>query len=974
MDEYCPTAVQFAAANSFRRGALACLALALILLVLPFRADAASRTWDGGCGLDTSWSCAGNWSGDLVPGPADTATFSAKSPGDSTVDPGYAGSVATVVINTGYAGTVSLARSLTVSKAFTQKAGSFDAGSQALTLKTLTLSGGSFKASSGTTTVTSTLKITGTPSFDANGGTVEFAGTAGVLTCGGVAFSLVTFSHTSGTKTVNSGCNLPLGNDPEAVDGGSIKLGGSLSGTGTLATSGTLTLGSTGSLSGFSGLSASALAVNGAYDFGAYTAFSVEKTFTLSAAGDFTAPSGTASFAGPFTLDSGAGFHANGGTVSFDGVIGSTLSCGGQSFDLVRFDHTAGRKTVGVNCSLPLGNAPTLGEGGGASVTLNGSLSGTGALTAHQTLIVNGTASLSGFSGLVTESGFTMSGASANFGSYGTFSIGGNFAQTGGTVTAPTGAKFEGQFTLKSGATFNAPAKGSVAFANNFTVGSGTTFNSNEGTVAFGGSHSSSISCGSATFNLVVFSNAAGVKTVGSTCSLPLGSSPSAGSGGSIALNGTLSGSGTLTTSGTLTLGSGGGLSGFSGLSAAALTVNGTHNFGSYASFAVAGDFTLNSGANFTAPAGKASFGGDFVSSAGSAFSANGGTVELVGAGQTVTGSTTFNNLSKVVGAADTLTFGAGDTQTVQGALKLKGKDAGNRLSLVSASPGTPWLVDRKGTAEVSFVSVSDSTNVGISISASESIDGGGNTGWAISGPAVELVLAAATTTPKAGEADNLTITARDAHGNTAASYTGAHNLTFGPVADSPSGAHATVSNSSGTATSFGTATAIGFTEGVATVAGGKNGAMTLVKPGATSITVTDGSISNGSGLAVTVSVGAASRIAWTKATVSKGTLSSPCLFTCTGTEMSSTGNFKANVSITDSSGNTVSNLGAGKTVSVTAASGTITGGTLTIAASGPAESTTQFTYTSSKGGAVALTAATASGPTYTSATASMSR
>ena len=137
---------------------------------------------------------------------------------------------------------------------------------------------------------------------------------------------------------------------------------------------------------------------------------------------------------------------------------------------------------------------------------------------------------------------------------------------------------------------------------------------------------------------------------------------------------------------------------------------------------------------------------------------------------------------------------------------------------------------------------------------------------------------------------------------------------------------------------------------------------MTLVKAGSTSITVTDGSITNGSGLAVTVSPGAAARIAWTHATVSKGKLSSPCLFTCTGTEMSNSGNLKANVSVTDSSGNTVSALGSGQTVSVTATSGTITGGTLTIASSGPAESTTQFTYTSSKGGAVALTAATAGG------------
>jgi hypothetical protein len=242
-------------------------------------------------------------------------------------------------------------------------------------------------------------------------------------------------------------------------------------------------------------------------------------------------------------------------------------------------------------------------------------------------------------------------------------------------------------------------------------------------------------------------------------------------------------------------------------------------------------------------------------------------------------------------------------------------------------------------------------------------------------GPASELVLAAATTTPKAGEADNLTITARDAQGNTATSYTGSHNLSFGPIADSPSGAHATVTNASGAATNFGTTTAINFTEGIATVSAGKNGQMTLVKAGATSITVSDGSITNGAGLAVTVSAGPAARIAWANATVSKGTLSSPCLFTCTGTELTSSGTFKAKASITDSSGNTVSSLGSGHTVSVTMTTGTITGGSLTIASSGSAESTTQFTFTPpSKGGASTLTAATASGTAYTSATASMAR
>ncbi len=62
-----------------------------------------------------------------------------------------------------------------------------------------------------------------------------------------------------------------------------------------------------------------------------------------------------------------------------------------------------------------------------------------------------------------------------------------------------------------------------------------------------------------------------------------------------------------------------------------------------------------------------------------------------------------------------------------------------------------------------------------------------------------------------------------------------------------------TVTNATGTAINFGTATAITFTNGVATVTGSNNGVMMLYKSGAANITVTDGTLNNGTGLAVTV-------------------------------------------------------------------------------------------------------------------------
>ena len=65
-----------------------------------------------------------------------------------------------------------------------------------------------------------------------------------------------------------------------------------------------------------------------------------------------------------------------------------------------------------------------------------------------------------------------------------------------------------------------------------------------------------------------------------------------------------------------------------------------------------------------------------------------------------------------------------------------------------------------------------------------------------------------------------------------------------------------TVSNATGTAVNFGSNTAITFANGVATVTGTNNGVMTLYKVGAANIVVSDGTINNGTGLAVTVGAG----------------------------------------------------------------------------------------------------------------------
>src|SRR5436190_14823460 len=95
----------------------------LVVFLLCFVAkevQAATRTWDGGGGADTNWSTCANWDGpDTCPIAGDTATFNATSTNNSTVDAGFGGSIGVINVNAGYTGTITLARSLSVTSTMT---------------------------------------------------------------------------------------------------------------------------------------------------------------------------------------------------------------------------------------------------------------------------------------------------------------------------------------------------------------------------------------------------------------------------------------------------------------------------------------------------------------------------------------------------------------------------------------------------------------------------------------------------------------------------------------------------------------------------------------------------------------------------------------------------------------------------------------------------------------------------------------
>jgi hypothetical protein len=188
---------------------------------------------------------------------------------------------------------------------------------------------------------------------------------------------------------------------------------------------------------------------------------------------------------------------------------------------------------------------------------------------------------------------------------------------------------------------------------------------------------------------------------------------------------------------------------------------------------------------------------------------------------------------------------------------------SGPHSSPGGTSPGYPGSVSftsGAGTASVTLYDA-ETTTVTAADHTTPSITGTSGSVVVASGNAASLMLSAASTTPTAGTSDNLTTTAKDTWGNTASGYTGDKSLTFGGASAAPSGTQPTVTAKTGAAVSFGSPETITFASGVASVSAGSNGAMTLYKAQTGSVTVSDGTISNGGGLSVTVSSGTATSL-----------------------------------------------------------------------------------------------------------------
>lgn len=131
-----------------------CAILALTLLWLQVHVNHASTggaistdvervvAWTG-AGGDSRWSNPANWDSGTVPRAQERVRFTADFPADAVVDPAFAGTVAALIFDEGYSGTVRLARDLLIADELQIRSGTLEGGSAALTVgDSATVSGG----------------------------------------------------------------------------------------------------------------------------------------------------------------------------------------------------------------------------------------------------------------------------------------------------------------------------------------------------------------------------------------------------------------------------------------------------------------------------------------------------------------------------------------------------------------------------------------------------------------------------------------------------------------------------------------------------------------------------------------------------------------------------------------------------------------------------------------------------------------
>ncbi len=600
-------------------------------------------------------------------------------------------------------------------------AGSLVGSTGPINATSVSLSGGSLTAPSTTLTDAGNWSSSGTGVFNGNGGTVAFSLASGTQQLDGGSLTFNNVSHT-GAGT------LEVANNALTVAGTFANSAGTFNANGLGVTVSVLT-----SLSG-----------------GAYQASTATQNFSgglTIAGGALNASSGTIK-AGALSISAGA-FNGSSGQVNATSVSltgGSLTASSTPLTDSGAWSMSgAGAFTASGTTVVTVAGATTLGGGsflgGAANVSFNGGLTVSGgtltasSATVNTGVLVISAGSFNGSTGTINATSVSLSGGALTAGS-GTFNTGA-LSISAGAFNGSTGPVNATSVALSGGA-LTAPST-TLTDTGNWSSDAGA-FIGNGGTVVFSlGNGTQQVDGGSQSLGHVSHAGAGILDLVNTALSIAGTLSNSAGiinaNGLGITVSGltTLSGgvyqagAATQNFSGGLTI-SGGVLNATPGtidtgsLSISAGSLNGS-------SGPINATSVLLTGGSLTAPTTTLSDSGNWTGAPG-LFLANGGTVALTGTNQQIDGSTTFNNLSKIVASADTLTFQAGATQTVTGTVTLEGIPAGP-LALRSSSAGVQWLINPQGGRAIAFVDVEDSDNVNAAaIAVSNAHNSGDNTNW----------------------------------------------------------------------------------------------------------------------------------------------------------------------------------------------------------------------------------------------------
>jgi CSLREA domain-containing protein len=146
----------------------------------------------------------------------------------------------------------------------------------------------------------------------------------------------------------------------------------------------------------------------------------------------------------------------------------------------------------------------------------------------------------------------------------------------------------------------------------------------------------------------------------------------------------------------------------------------------------VNGDFTLSSG-TLNSNGNTIILAGNWSRAAASTYTSGSNTVLLDGTNQMISGSTTFNNLSKI-SDANTLTFESSSTQTINGLASFSGVGLGSELTLRATTPGLAANIAFNGTTAFDRLDIADSdaatSTVAKPLLPANSIDSGNNLAW----------------------------------------------------------------------------------------------------------------------------------------------------------------------------------------------------------------------------------------------------